>query len=45
MVYYDFNERPAKEPQNFTGFVCTVIAVSITATLYYFAGAFSCWFN
>jgi len=41
LVVRDFEGRPAKEPTGVTGFVGTLISVSLVAAIYYGAGIFS----
>lgn len=40
-LYHDVNGRTAKEPEGFSGVVSTIVASSILAAIYYYAGAFS----
>jgi hypothetical protein len=41
MIKRDIEGTPARPPKGFEGVVCTIVGITITAFIYYFAGSFS----
>lgn len=40
-VHWDFNGKPAKPPNGFSGFISSIVIYALLAWLYISAGAFS----